>query len=274
MESSIRYICLGLLMGAVACLPAMASDCPSLREPGKVNADTRNCLESLKVQFAEYTPDIEFLSERNALLSANPYANQKLVIDTFFISYCGLVSDPRWELTAEDRAATLQLAQEKLYTRVPFPVPVADSRNFSHNLPEYRTYWVSSTENLGVRPQFAMLGDTPAAGAPMEPAAEPLPESAYIQDVPFYVTKANRNFVIVAAAGSSEDAFDTVRRLKAKAPQFDFVAYAPYQGNPNYGVMMATWVSWPVAQQALADARKYVAADAFIWSCRELGDSC
>ena len=274
MQFRTRHTFLGFLVGVFVSLAAIADECPALPEPGEVNNDTRNCLTSLETLFAGYSPDIEFLSERNALFSANAYADQKLVIDTFFIMYCGLLGEPRWGLSPEDRAARLELAQEKLYTRVPFPPPVADSRNFSHHRQDPRTFWVSDDRISQARIQFAMLGEAPAVGTSENPAAGPLPETEYIRNVPFYITKANRNFVIVASAGSAEEAFATVRRLKEKTPQFDFVAYAPYRGNPYYGIMMATWVPWSVAKQALADAREYVADDAYIWSCRDLGDSC
>jgi hypothetical protein len=96
----------------------------------------------------------------------------------------------------------------------------------------------------------------------------------YIYDRPLVVTEANKYFVIVASAPSVEAALAEMLRLKRKAPQYDFVVYAPYGTNLYYGIMIATWVSREVAQQALAFARRDVKPDAFIWKCPQEGSVC
>jgi hypothetical protein len=65
-----------------------------------------------------------------------------------------------------------------------------------------------------------------------------------------------------------------MNKLKRRAPQYDFVLFGPYGNNPYYAVMMATWVSYDVAKEALRLARRDVVSDALIWSCRMSGDSC
>lgn len=270
-----KNIFFGSLLGAFANLTAIADECPALPEIGEANGDTRKCLSMLEEQFAGYSPDIEILSERNALLAAYEYADNKLVIATFFVRYCGLLSDPRWQLSAEERATRLNLAQEQLNKKAQGMVPIVHSRNISHHSQDPRTFWITDYGDRWASPQFAVFGDTPAADPAEGSVAEPPPETEYLRDVPYYITKANRNFVMVASVGSAEEAFATVRRFKEKAPQFDFVAYAPYdEEKPSYAIMMATWVSWSVAKRALADAREHVAPDAIIWSCRGLGDRC
>ena len=71
-----------------------------------------------------------------------------------------------------------------------------------------------------------------------------------------------------------EGAVEEMKRLKRKAPQFDFVVYAPYPGSSSHAIMMATWVSRPVAEEALKDAKQYVSKGSLIWTCRSKGSSC
>jgi hypothetical protein len=65
-----------------------------------------------------------------------------------------------------------------------------------------------------------------------------------------------------------------MNRFKSKTPQYDFALYQPYADNPHYAIMMASWVPETVARQALRDARRDVARDAYPWSCTSSGDSC
>jgi len=116
------------------------------------------------------------------------------------------------------------------------------------------------------------------SGANLVVAANQVGESAttakYLRDPPFLITKGNKYFVIVSSVKTYEGALSEVRRLKLKAPQFDFVAYAPYGDNTFYGIMMATWVRYSVAKEAVANAKKYVAGDSYIWKCPNEGDRC
>ncbi len=84
----------------------------------------------------------------------------------------------------------------------------------------------------------------------------------------------NKYFVVVGSARTEEEGLRLMKRLKTKAPQFDFVLYAPYGENQYYGVMMATWVPRGVALEALKLARRHVAPDAYLWACRSSGESC
>ena len=105
-------------------------------------------------------------------------------------------------------------------------------------------------------------------------SSEPGASQKYLRDVPFLVTRGNKHFVIVSSVKSYEGALSEVRRLKSRAPQFDFVAYGPYKGNPYHAIMMATWVPYSVAKDALANAREFVNRDSYIWSCPDEGENC
>jgi hypothetical protein len=64
-----------------------------------------------------------------------------------------------------------------------------------------------------------------------------------------------------------------MQELKVSHPQYDFELYEPYGTNTNYGIMMASWVSKPRADEAL-QAAKQIERTSFIWECRGTGDSC
>jgi len=251
-----------------------AEECPTLTHPEELYEDDKACLAILDERFSSYSLDINFLSDRNYLLSTYPYANQKFVIDTFFVKYCHLTVETRWDLSEDERMERLEAAKKQLYTRVPFPAPIVDSRNLYSKRYLSKIYVASNSLDKfflprqfssDARDQYVLNGNSPG---------EPETTFDYLRESPFFVTKANKFFVIVSSVKSYDDALKEIRRLKAKAPQFNFVAYAPYKDNPYYGILMATWVRYSVAKEALENAKKFVKSDSYIWSCPNEGDSC
>jgi len=75
-------------------------------------------------------------------------------------------------------------------------------------------------------------GRAPVTRAADETDKPPLPsKTGFLRTVPFYINEANKYFVIVGSAPSEEAARKLLAQLKAKAPQYDFVLYAPYGSN-------------------------------------------
>lgn len=267
---ALNYLLVTSLVFFAVCLHVSAADCPAVSLPGQMNADTRKCLVTLDQRFLSYTPEVNFRSDRNRLLTTNAYADQQLVLDVFFTKYCELIGEPRWNLSLETQGEKLRSAGEELYARVPFAQPVVDTRNLSLQHLAPRTRMARSFAYDGVRLRNASL----VTGGEQLAAQHGEPPPDYLRDSPFVVTRANKNFVQVASVSSREEALVEIRRLKSRAPQFDFVAYEPYRGSRYYAIMMATWVPYSVATQALRDAREYVNDDSLIWACREEGDRC
>lgn len=263
-----------VVLTQVLSLYIFAAECPTITLPDKLYKDDKACLAILDERFLSYTPDIEFLSERNSILSTYAYANQQLVIDTFYVKYCNLVGEPRWNLTTDQQQASIDVAKDKLYTRVPFPPPIVDTRNLSSPQPLPELYLASNASIQEFLPEFFSAD----AGAEVLLAANhsdaPIATHKYLRDVPYLVTRGNKHFVIVSSVKSHRGALSEIRRMKSRAPQFDFVAYGPYKGNPYYAVMMATWVPYSVAKEALTNARQFVNSDSYIWSCPSEGDNC
>ena len=255
-------------------LEVFAADCPKISLPDKLYKDDQACLALLDERFDSYTPDIEFLSDRNYLLSTYPYSDQKLVIDTFYIKYCNLVAEPRWNLSSDEQQARLEIAREKLYTRVPFPAPIVDTRNLISLQPLPKLALAGHSEDYRFLSRFLDTSYIARIVVTTNHSDDTDTTTRYLRDPPFLVTRGNKYFVIVGSVKSRNSALNEIRRLKAKAPQFDFVLYAPYKQNPYHAIMMATWVSYSVAKEALADAQKYVRSDSYIWSCPSEGDSC
>ena len=255
----------------------IASECPTVAMPEQINQDTQNCLSQLEASFPSYDLDTNLESERNYIIMENSRADQPVVIGVFFFKYCELVKEPRWNLTSDSQRQHLELARKKLYNQVPFAPPVIDSRTLTHFLSDPQMQFVTSFGYEDSQVQYANLRNIDE-GISVQPVDhhvdEPDKSVNYLREVPFVVTDANKNFVMVSSVKSEQDALKEVKRLKRKAPQFDFVAYAPYRGNPNFAIMMATWVSDSVAKAALEDAKTFVNTDSIIWSCRDRGSYC
>ncbi len=262
-----------LLMTALLCLPVKANECPSVTLPKQLHKDDRASLAMLDQQFSSYTLDIDFLTERNALLNTHGFADQQLVVDSFYAKYCNLVDQPEWKLQALERQARLHYAQVKLYQRVEFPAVMLDSRRLA-SMPLANSDDASNLDTLEFFPQ--PVGTNTGDQITLATSHDSADQEAhrYLRDTPFQVTGGNRYFVIVSSVKSFVSLISEMRRLKKHAPQFDFVAHAPYAGNPYYGIKIATWVSRSVAAEALAKAKKHVSSSSYLWNCPDEGDRC
>jgi len=260
-------------------IPVIAAECERPAAPEELSSDDTRCLDILMEKFASYSPaaqlpEIKFRSERNRLLLTHYQANYKFVIDSFYFKYCELVSEPRWELSTNDQHEKLDIAKEELYARVPFGPRVVDTQNVAYTPFREKNQGPVRSGFHGARYTLASFAEDADMKLMAIQTDEPSTSVDYLRDVPFVVTEANKYFVMVASVRTLEDAQSEAARLKRKAPQFDFVAYAPYKGNPSFAIMMATWVPRSVAEAALAEAKEHVSSGSIIWKCRQEGDRC
>ncbi len=257
----------------------LASECEQPAQPSALSEADKLCLAALDEQFAAYSaagslPEIRFRNDRNRLLVKHAPPNQQFIIDSFYYRYCQLLDNSQWQLSAGDRQQKLEFASMELRTRVPFGSLEVDTRNVAFNPPSRPTYRAARVDLEGFGMLMHGLQENPARGSASTAADNGAAARDYLRETPYVVTRANKYFVMVASVGSLEDARSEAQRLKRKAPQFDFVVYSPYDGNPNYAIMMATWVPRDVAEAALADAKEFVNRGSIIWSCRFEGDRC
>lgn len=252
---------------------SLAVECPTINTPDPLYTDDKNCLAVLESKFKEYSPDIPFQNDRNSLLSDFAFANQQFIVDTFYVKYCHLLKDEKFAFSAQQQDEKLLIAKEKLYHRVPFADVIVDTRNISYLAPEISLFADLSDKNNV--PQFLNV----TAGVPLNvddntPSGPASDANDFLQKPPYLITRANKYFVIVSSVKTYDGALKEVTRLKKKAPQFDFVAYAPYGRNQYHGIMMATWVSKETANLALSEARKFVNEGSYPWHCPSEGEFC
>jgi hypothetical protein len=189
-----------------------------------------------------------YSEKKRAVFENRPMANQDIMIFMMFRTECLLIVQAK-DLSTERKLELIAAARDAYYRRV-----------FSPEV--YSTAQPTGDESRFEGAQVIFVANEASEG------------STYLQDPPYYVTDANKYFVIVASARTFNEARAAADEFKRKAPQFDFVVYEPYGDNPWYGVMMATWVSREVAREALQDARRLIAEDSYIWACRGSGEVC
>jgi hypothetical protein len=245
---------------------AQQNPCPAPPnlEASTTSLETSTALDAVSKVLAKVGIDINFRSTRDSIFRDNPSADQAIIVLTMANTLCEMIwSDP--SLSGAEKATRFQSMMEGMLSRALGPTPVARTDT-------------GETGQLG-RPlrkiMLASLDTSALILAGNEPQFElPKSQTGFLRERPFYVTIANKYFVIVGSAKSRETGINLMKRLKAKAPQYDFALYAPYGSNPYYGVMMATWVPKDVALEALEAARRDVVPDAYLWACRSTGDSC
>ncbi|MBC9883443.1 hypothetical protein G8O24_39845 [Bradyrhizobium sp. INPA01-394B] len=252
-----------VLFGALALLasPAMAAEdppCPPVPnlENHSVTVDTKTAVDAIGKLLGRLGIDINVRDTRDNVLKNNPRADQVVIVLTMANIYCKMI----WSDTAlkgEDKASHFRTMMQELLTPAAGPTPVARTG---------ATGWIRSVTRLASNDTFA-VADT-------ETPALPKPQTGFLRDPPFLINDYNKYFVIVGSAATREEGLRLMNSLKSKAPQYDFALYEPYGDNPNFGIMMASWVPLDVAQKALGIARRTVAKDAFLWACRSTGSSC
>ena len=264
----------------ISARPAKAITCPEVSvDNEKINADTQDSLAELERRSVSYSHETDLLDERNSILLEFPFADQKIFIDVFYARYCNMIVNSN--KTSMEKQVQIEEARSELYQKVPFADIVADTRTIDQSsIPPY----------LKMIRYASMAAEPPNTDMPIQrkrssyPAMSPMmfadshnsqeDQTDFLREPPFVVTRANKHFVMVASARSYETAVSEIKRLKRKAPQYDFVVYAPYRSNTNYAIMMATWVPYDLAKRVLELAKRDVNPGSIIWSCRSEGNDC
>ena len=203
---------------------------------------------------------------QQVLIDAFPKADPEVTLRRMLQEFCRIV----WaapDLAGDKKTARVKAAEDDILKRVQGPAEVArtNSRIRSGGL-------APSQETVLATAVWIHQVSWNARG--VEVAQSDATAAEFLRNPPLYVNDSNRYFVVVGSVPSEEGAIRRMNQLKAKAPQYDFVVYGPYGSNPNYAIMMATWVSKDVANQALHAARTAVVGDAYPWACRSSGESC
>lgn len=232
--------------------------------------ETKVAADALTKILGKLGVDVDVRTTRDSVLKDNPRADQAVIVLTMANTMCEMIwSDPA--LSGEQKASRYSAMMIEILARVAGPAPVArtgDKQSLRRSLPR-GVHLVASLE--GRETDTRRAAPPAATGAP----ALPVPgQSGFLRDIPFYITDNNKYFVIVASPRSREEGLRLLERFKAKTPQYDFALYQPYGSNTSYGVMMASWVPREIATEALRLARRDVAADAYLWSCRSTGTAC
>lgn len=248
------------------CASVLGNNCPIASQPDPLSQKDTDCVEALEKEFEGFhSVDIPLRGVRDALLSEHMYANQEYVINTFYVSYCELLSKQQFNLSAVEHQVHLNSAKTILYANVPFQAPISDSRNISavSDIFGDASAWLDPD-------MFAtVLLDGHVLGEPSEQkqVLKATTRSGWLRDPPYVINNANKYFVIVGSFANEKNVKEAVIKLKNKAPQYDYVAYEPYSNNSFYAVMIATWVPYSLANELVQKAKIDIAQDSFIWQC-------
>lgn len=265
---------LSLIVPATA---QQAFQCPSLPnlEATNTTVDTKTALDVLSKIISNVGIDIDVRRERDSILKNNPRADQTIIVLTMASTLCGMIASDS-SLTGSQKAERFQKMMIDVMVRASGPAPLARTdEKQSHDDRVSPRRWLSRFAT----PAHARASH-PGRGIELILAADEAEppsfrsKTGFLREVPFYINDSNKYFVIVGSAPSEEAARKLLTRLKAKAPQYDFVLYAPYGSNTNFAIVMACWVPRSVALEALRVAQRDVAHDAYLWACRSSGDSC
>ena len=243
-------------------LPAIAEEylqCPSIPtlDVGTVSVDTKLGIDAVGKLLAKIGLGINVRDERDNVLKANPRADQVMIVLTMANIYCKMIwSDST--LKGDEKAARFEKLMHELLERATGPTPVARTA---------ATGWWNQK-------MITLASNVPFDLAEEPELALPKPQVGYLRDPPFLINDYNKYFVIVGSASTREEGLRLMKTFKSKAPQYDFALYEPYGNNSHFGIMMASWVPHDVALQVLDIAKQTLAHDAFIWACRDTGDSC
>jgi len=250
--------------------------CPALPnlESTNTSVDTKTALDVLSKIISNVGIDIDVRRERDSILKNNPRADQTIIVLTMASTLCGMIASDA-SLSGSQKAERFQKMMIDVMMRASGPAPLArtDEKQSRDSRDDPRR-WLARFPILSHARDLSR-GRAPVTRAADETDKPPLPsKTGFLRTVPFYINEANKYFVIVGSAPSEEAARKLLAQLKAKAPQYDFVLYAPYGSNTNFAIVMACRVPRSVALEALRFAQRDVAQDAFLWACRSSGDRC
>jgi hypothetical protein len=261
-----RVILWSVLAILLEVLPVAAeeySQCPAVPtlEVRATSVATKTAMDAVGKLLGRLGIDIDVRTTRDNVLKDNPRADQVVIVLTMANIYCKMI----WSDTAlrgEEKASRFKSMMQDLLTPAAGPMPVA------------RTNAPATGKNGGMtilasNELFALAEETDKPELTL-----PTPQAGFLRDAPFFINNYNKYFVIVGSASTREDGLRLMNSLKSRTPRYDFALYEPYGANPNYGIMMASWVPRDVALKALGIARRTVSHDSYLWACRSTGNSC
>lgn len=129
------------------------------------------------------------------------------------------------------------------------PWSQSEAPYFASNTREYAVMWASAPAEKDIQAHSAASGKLVIA---QDDSSEES-ESEFLAEAPYFVNDTNKYFVIMGSAGSERAGRRMMNNYKNAAPQYDFLLYGPYSGNPAYAIMIATWVSSDIAKRAQAE---------------------
>lgn len=264
-----RLLIASLVMLLSVVASAQPQSCPPLPAHGSIpiSAKTKAAVDLVTklIGKAGVSADLHEIG-LHVLQDEYPDADEFITVKTMIHVYCEVVwSDPH--LSETRKSSQVQQAERELSKPVQGPAAVARTGSTIKRSQDAGTGSPVLASTAGTSAHLVLAQDN-------LPLNLPKPQTEFLRDAPVFVNNSNKYFVIVGSSSTKEDGISLMNRLKKKAPAYDFELYEPYGENSHYGVMMATWVPYDVAKEALQLARRYVAPDALIWSCRSSGDSC
>ena len=269
MAVSKRVLCASLVLVSIFARAQVAAPptgrCPAAPETAKTSTATGTsiALEAASKLLAQLGFKIDYRATRDVILADHPQADQMVVVLIMANTLCEMIwSDSA--LSGAEKASMYVKMMVEIRTPASGPAPLIKT---APAVPPKSSIAPAGLVLAGWNPGIQL--------AQAEPPYLPTPRTTgFLRDPPFYVNDTNKYFVFVASVADEDAARSVIKKLKAKAPQYDFTLYAPYGSNSYYGIVMASWVPRDVATQALALAKKDVNKDAYIWACRSGGQSC
>ncbi|HEX4545982.1 MAG TPA: hypothetical protein VH110_06440 [Candidatus Acidoferrum sp.] len=226
---------------------------------------TKTALDAISKWLGRIGIDVDVRMTRDSVLKDNPRADQVVIVIVMANTLCEMI----WSDTAlkgAEKAARFKNMMQDVLSPALGPTPVARTNRHTQSRRERQGGLIVLASG---DPSYTLLVAENELGFKL-----PEPQTGFLRDPPFFVNDYNKYFVIVGSASTREEGLRLMNQLKSKAPRYDFALYQPYGANPNYGVMMASWVPRDVAMETLRLARRDVARDAYLWTCRSSGHSC
>jgi len=263
------------LLAALIILPIFkvaALTCIKVEQNEILHQSDETCLAELQNRFKTFTANDSLKRVSFSLIRKFDPENQDFIIDHVVYEYCKFLQSQSGENQTSSKEEQLTIA------KTIFSPGDNEGRKKVHDT---RSNLVNLEPNTSP-PQEIDFGITYANSFMLmsmdmqnqignadntEDSSDSIDTLDLLREPPFVITKRNRHFAMVGSADDLATAKKTANDFKKKHPQFDFVAYDRYEGNP-YSIMMATWVSYAVAAKAVEFAKIHIQHDSLVWSCR------
>jgi len=259
---------------------AGALECSAVEYNRKLYESDKTCLAALQNKFTTFSANDSLEGMRFSLIQQYVPVNQDFIVEHIYYEYCKYLASHSGDNVSPTRQEQLLAAKTRLFSRNDSRKIVFDTRNIVNVTPNIGPFQYSNVGNSNAN-SFMLLSMTLSETTKDHNTVnrgnsiDSLDTLNLLREPPYVITKHNRHFVMVGSHSDLTAAKTTASELKQEYPQLDFVVYDRYPGNLHYSIMMATWVSYDVAQQAEKFAQKHIRKDSRHWSCRSRdGLSC